>query len=799
MGAPWARLFPRPGRAYPDRVRSSRIAGLFVLVACTRAEPVEFPPFEGPAELYFIELDDGWLGWASEGAPPSPYATGPIRALYRLQYGETLAALGLLPGPLALVPEGRRLPPPAMVWSAPPSGRPFSPSDGAALNVIRVAPIPLEACAGPTRCWTTDGAEEWCRLDCAEPEPLPAPGLPTPPAPPQLLPCPVGWGEFVADERAPALHTCAPTPLPCGADEVAWPGELSCDAEDCPRWPPGAHDLYVDPTATAGGDGSAARPYRDLSEAWSVAGPGASIALAAGDHLLTGALDRPVELSGACSRATRLSAPGPIIEIRNSTVSLSRMTLARRLVVRSSQLELDRLVVEAPGPTSLDLSNSRVRAARIQVRGASTGVLSVGGQLDLGPAIVAGEQVGIVSRGEDQLHEVRVEVPPSAPRAVGIERSARITRSVVVGGGVGIRIDRGVVDAEDLRIEGSGYGIFACGGALTLERTSITGMSVAGVVLRPTDSGGAVRCPAPQLTAKDVVVLDVGGAGLLQDTGTVALERLAVVRATERGVVLTSLKGTVSDVIVRDTASAPPPNLGLAYGMELGAVLLELERIGLFGLRGYGLLAGSRGGVHFDLTVHDLTVEDVTSVPLDPTTSRGYGVLLAANGRGELHRLLVRGAADGGLRTDQVEEVHLSDYTSLDCGRGLHLIGPRALLAERMEIRRPASVGALVELDRSAPTQVELRELAVIDDRPEPQALQGIWLETNATAGKAVISRARIEAAREGLRVESNWEVRLDDVSFHGGILGVATFADPAAPLWKAVDFFGTRQPVEFR
>ncbi len=189
-------------------------------------------------------------------------------APYGLQHDAE--ALGLDEGPLPLPGDrGRR---------APISGRfllegnRWIQDDN--LSAPRLPPF------RPQACWSRGHCAVRSCDGCAEDEDFAlcgpcTPQMPTPPVAPSRE-CPAGW---TGEERADGFWFCAP---PEPAPELSTPCDAglfrtfsnptcrpiaACSDVGWPDAPAGMNAIYVDANAPAGGDGSAALPYRELASA----------------------------------------------------------------------------------------------------------------------------------------------------------------------------------------------------------------------------------------------------------------------------------------------------------------------------------------------------------------------------------------------------------------------------------------------------------------------------------------------------------------------------------------------------
>lgn len=114
------------------------------------------------------------------------------------------------------------------------------------------------------------------------------------------------------------VDACLPVlpPLPCGYGEMALPGETECrpiaPCGDAP-WgdiPIDTNTVFVDASyAGSDSDGSADKPFSNLSSALEAAGPGALVAIAEGSYAGDVVVDKPLRIWGRCAALVEIVAP----------------------------------------------------------------------------------------------------------------------------------------------------------------------------------------------------------------------------------------------------------------------------------------------------------------------------------------------------------------------------------------------------------------------------------------------------------------------------------------------------------
>ncbi len=157
----------------------------------------------------------------------------------------------------------------------------------------------------------------------------------------------------------------------CDAGEIVYPGLDACQPFDdaCPESPDpvtysssyqGASFVWAQ--AAEGGDGSAATPFRTLSEAIAVAVAGDRIVVAPGtyhENIVIGLL--PVDIEGVCARDVRLapkSADEPAVLLTKTGGTKEQPTAGSRLA--RLHIETEGLGIRADTTTNLHLQDVRI-------------------------------------------------------------------------------------------------------------------------------------------------------------------------------------------------------------------------------------------------------------------------------------------------------------------------------------------------------------------------------------------------------------------------------------------------------
>lgn len=605
----------------------------------------------------------------SDGVPPR--ALLPLQAerseLWALLYAETLEALQLEPGPIALdgwTGPSRWLPRPGGVLLATlgdgAPGRWEETPAGSKILELRVPELDWLRCMEQGGCRA--GEEPLCTLPCPEPPALDPPAPPEPPRPPAMprfsAPCPAGWTALELDPDAPALW-CRPPTLaePCPDGQWQRPGTEGCDrlGAPCPigQWPEapaGRRVLYLRPGPT-GGDGSEGAPFGSLAEAISRSAPGDVLALARGLYTSGATISHDLTVAGACPPETTLESPGGEtgLHVSAGTLELSGVTLSgdRALGVSGPLGRVDAtgvaLYARGDGGTgplvvAMDGATISIRASAIRRRTGPGALAEGGGALELLDVVVeAGSGPAVVARGGGS--HARVE------RAIIFERPGAVHEPI------GGAIEGGRLELVEVLLDAGQHTqlIGVEGGTLRIERSRLIGATPGApaiaasehgrLELREVELSGAPFVAATAtsaISAIDVHFVAERTVASLADTGLVvhesSLEGDRVAFAGAPGTILTLADG--GSAVVRDLSASANELPGPAEAIQVVRSRLHLERAEFSGVRAV-ILAGADG----EIEATDLRV-----------TSGGVaaGGLIAANHtRIEVERAVLQGLGAG--------------------------------------------------------------------------------------------------------------------------------------------------------
>ncbi len=136
--------------------------------------------------------------------------------------------------------------------------------------------------------------------------------LPEPPRPPIFLPCPTGWTELQVEDLTrcePAAlegsQSCADGEVRFARDDDCRPIGSACPSEAFAAAPDDAKRVhYVSADVGAGGDGSAAKPFATIGEAFAKVADGDAVLLSKGVHSGGAQLPSGITMLGACAAQT---------------------------------------------------------------------------------------------------------------------------------------------------------------------------------------------------------------------------------------------------------------------------------------------------------------------------------------------------------------------------------------------------------------------------------------------------------------------------------------------------------------
>lgn len=648
--------------------------GLLLLasIALACSPRVELTPPLGPgtrAVIMIVETPDGRLLEAID-RDQEPIRTLDIGnqgdlEIWTLAYAAPLQDLNLRPGALTVDGAGSPLPTPQAIHHTQVGGSEATdwredPALPDRLRELRIADISAESCLEGGGCMVRRIPEV---LACVSP--CPPPPEPTPPAPPSLPrldQCLPGWTTSQKD----GLRVCEPGPVTaprCPSGEGLWPGRGSCTPLGPPcqgryasSLPVGTPIRYVDPEATAGGDGSLGAPFQSLQAALTAAPPGAVLALAQARFTERVTITEDRRLIGACARGTTLAPP-----FRDGQATL-RLT-GGRVELEDLSIEVDGIgVLVSGGAASL-------RGVELIGQGAGTGLSASGARLDLFQVRIHDVFFGVSVDGGDSTRLQAVSLEDLAGEGLSFGQVSSLVTD-------DLRVDRAFGSA--LSVRGStwqGRGIWAREVANGIYLADATTASVADVVLTDLNGAGVYAESAATLRAERLRIERYGSAGLLFyqtpatvevrdvlirdgrgsigrpngraievfQAGNAKVERGLFLRAAAQGVFVRGQQASVElyDVTVQQTQ--PGNDLGFGPGIYVSdGGVVNGARIDLYANRGHGLIMDTGR-----MTVDDLLIRNTRPRSVD--NGFGRGIELAGGARLESHRLKIVNSHSIGL------------------------------------------------------------------------------------------------------------------------------------------------------
>lgn len=402
---------------YPRFVRWLPLLGL---LACQANEPLYLPTVEGAETLVLVVLADPpqiQVEDLRSGASGMPLVLEKRQTVVALYFALPPAALGLKVGPYTSPDSGPFLRAPISAYryqagEAGSLGLASAEETELARGKVRVAVGDFLACAESGGCLAASEGGPECKLACMPPPP------PTPPALPEV-PCPAGW-EARADGPE-GLMTCRPAVVArraCPLGQFQPLGVAGCEplGADCGQ-PLPTDGVHVDPNAAPGGDGTSARPFRTIAEGLSLRPRPASLVLAAGDHPGPVIFRDPIEVVGACSGLTRITATGvEVIQVQAEGVSLRNLSVVRSdpgvalrvggglrlqgvevgpVSLEAGLVQLYEVQIRAQGAPGLDVAGGRAEVNGLVILAeGSTGLVLEGARLDGRQLVIEGPDVG---------------------------------------------------------------------------------------------------------------------------------------------------------------------------------------------------------------------------------------------------------------------------------------------------------------------------------------------------------------------------------------------------------------------
>jgi len=328
--------------------------------------------------------------------------------------------------------------------------------------------------------------------------------------------CPAGWREDRDQGCAPTLREdCPPgtAPLPDGTCTDT----ARCADGAFPEVPAGVDPtrvLWVDDDAAEGGDGSRARPLRDLSEALRRAPDQSAILLAAGRYPVFAEPRRVITVRGVC--ASRVTLVPLAVPPAPSLLHARDVDAAVTLEDLSAETDATRLI-------DVDqTARVTVRRVAFRSRGALMALLRSGAQGDFSEVthrvLVRGDGVGnaLVEARESRVQVRRCAVSGEGAILARLDRvgASRIEDSAAVSAAAGIYAESdSVLAVSRVAVEGRG----AAHGLWVLNsEADVTDLSLRRCAVRAS-FGARFRATRLSVTDGTVEVFGVGTFATLTD------------------------------------------------------------------------------------------------------------------------------------------------------------------------------------------------------------------------------------------------------------------------------------------
>ncbi len=374
--------------------------------------------------------------------------------------------------------------------------------------------------------------------------------------------------------------------------------------------------LHVSPAASPDADGSRARPFRTVTEAYEAARTGDVVLLLAGTYpppllppdgvellgagpeevVIDGGLsvDRPGAVTGGFTvrGGVAVSAPASLHDIHvqdapadgflvDADVTLHRCAVrgARGAGVRAADanLTIDELSISDTGAFGVLAEGGGHQLERVEVRRATAaGLRFVGGEASVRQLLVVG---------------TRYSEEESTGSGVGfVGARGTVSSADIRGGDRGVRISmESVVALQDVFVRDAHTGVNVSNGS-TVEARAVS------VARAP---GGGFNVVDGHATLESLLVREGGRVGLLVSSSVVDASDVTVEGADARGISLLQASGALRSVVVRDA-----PNVGIQITDPSGAIRLEEVLVERAANGGVAVLGGAAEGTVELVDVH---------------------------------------------------------------------------------------------------------------------------------------------------------------------------------------------------
>ncbi|MBK6686269.1 MAG: right-handed parallel beta-helix repeat-containing protein [Deltaproteobacteria bacterium] len=598
-------------------------------------------------------------------------------------------------------------------------------------------PTPIE-CVAQGGCLALASAlAPVCVTPCPTPSEVEAPApplMPLLPSPPSPWTCDPGWSPVVQDN----LQFCQPWPrevpaCPLGTARI--PGDPECQPLSGPC-PSGSFPTPL----PAGAQVVSATSGPGLEAVLRSANPGTTVVLGRGTHRANAlAIDRPLQIIGACTAETILELAGGEVLITAGPTSLSALTIrgaGTGVRVNGVAATLEGLQIDGPSYEGIRANDGAV----LTLRGIS--VRNSGG-------------TGLRVEGSTVSAE-RVELYRTTSSGARISGSRADLRAVAI---------TGVVPGSDAGI-GTGSGL------LLRHESSVVGEGL--VISGAFDWGMQVREASTLSLTRSLSREESGstaGGIRIAEGSEVVVDHGAIDGAADAGIYVNAgaaLRG--SHLYLADLRSEQPGHRGTGVICSSSGQL-ELSRAVIVRASRYGINAGS--GCRARL--HDLELRTIGE------TSDGGDALYFQDASLLLERALISSPRDRAISLEERAVAQIVDLTALAEGRGED---PGIYLAPTADLQLSEAAFAgfdegLVSSARSSTTPVTLSDLYLEDVRGYGIRISG----TEQRRTKISITRADLRrVGGRGLDL-SNVDAELEDLSVRDSGFGEPNYSGAGVAL----------------
>lgn len=746
------------------RLWAAAVLGL-LMAACLQPVDLELPAMpdssaavlvyglEGPApQAYVLNLD-----------APTPKIVWPAAGeVLLLPLPASFEALQLVPGPLVLIEpeaEGRALPLTGRTWRGQTQDARVDWSDGPAIVPeeqvrLRVSAFDPRICAEAGGC-TLQADPLICTLPC------PAPSTPASPMPPQLTqlahwrPVLVQGEPWIAADGQPVLAPAEPERLICPQGQMRRPDEPQCrDISTCPapgQWPPSIIDAVYVRQGASNGDGSADRPFGELTEA-----------------LLTAAAERPIVFEGRFELGLLINQRPEILRQRSlHGVCPERATLTTsfgQVALRTEKFSLYDLSLELDGALDLgDTSRTQIKLQRIEVRQGSIGLV----------------------RGHTEVTDSSFVAPHSLALVASSGAQLEISGCYVhtyyglhLYGGAGLRVRNSIFEGRTIEND-VGHGL-TC--------SNCAHVDFEGSVLRRFSGAAIAASNTPKVRFVDSQILDVhlrgidtrhcNGGDCLEPaengfTVTTTITR-SQIRSGGASVVFESGRVHIEDAVLRSDSNAVELRPGTVPATEVILTRVAIRDVGQQAIR----LLGNPGS-HRVLRITDVLVKGG-----DEIVHQSVRTMLRAQFFDfTVNRLHIDGSFGDGLTMrcggGTLNDVMVQDIQDV----GIRLYPSRPVSLTRVEGRRVHQTGMLLYADEPGGAN-DLESCVQLDSESTPEiSIADLRLHTNIDGPRGIsvcsgaevdVVRAEIEGFEEGIHLQENL-LTLREALLKGAEVGVSS------------------------